>query len=143
MNPLLRSLSYSLCFTFLFLSCKKKEDPFMDVGKYEVIKYSVYPNGDKDTLEMIAYGPRFQSSEYYFDIKNGEQDHPIWSINKDVERISLDGIVDGIDHYGAFLIENFTKTESSMEITYSPNYGTTIIVSDSSSGRITFNRIPL
>ena len=112
----------------------------MDVGKYEIIQYRSYPNGSKDTLKWYGYGPFGEVNKGYFFYKNqGTEAKTNWTI--DIERGRLSNWFDTSTLEISYKIISENHTSERMEVSY--DFLLDGYVSDSASGKIIFNRVPL
>lgn len=131
-----------LLFVLVGLSACKKDNykMDMDVGKFEIIQYRSYPNGTKDTLIWNGYGPFGEVNKGYIFYKNqGTEAKTNWTI--DIERGRLSNWFDTNTIEISYKIISETHTSERMEVTY--DYLFDGYVSDSASGKIIFNRVPL
>jgi hypothetical protein len=134
-------LLYVLLFVFVGLSACKKDNykMDMDVGKYEIIQYRSYPNGTKDTLKWNGYGPKGKPQNIYVFYKNsGDDSNSMWTIDFVNKKLSN---WDNNSEALFYKIISETHTSERMEVTY--DYLFDGYVSDSASGKIMFNRVPL
>jgi hypothetical protein len=134
-------LLYVLLFVFVGLSACKKDNykMDMDVGKYEIIQYRSYPNGTKDTLKWNGYGPKGKPQNIYVFYKNsGDDYYSTWTVNFENKKLSN---WDNKSEALFYKIISETHTSERMEVTY--DYLFDGYVSDSASGKIIFNRVPL
>lgn len=106
-------LVLSLFFLVGLASCKKEKMAKMKAGKYEMISIRTLPDGQKDTVHCMVYGPRVLEHHYYF--------------STEVDNKVLDKIDIGVNRRRMFVNGPFPKRVESMSIGfYSENFGSSM-----------------
>lgn len=153
-NFSLRLLKSSLLvFLVLCSSCKDKHDfgkLSINVGKYKVTQFRNYPNGIKDTLYYISYGPVYDGMRYSFSLNDTSSVTADWVFypssghNYDtISTITLEYFspFDGSDETHYYKVLSYENEDDKLIVNYT--YRNVFnMVSDSATGVIIFDRIP-
>lgn len=143
MKKFLRFQNTRLLFllALLLLSCKKEKGFLdkMEVGKYQITQYKEYPDGSKDTVVWIGYGPWEQVDRYAFDLDTfSEASYNMWYIQPNYVSLRSEQTAPCI--YNGSL-SSVTEDELAYEYTYYTNNLNEVC--DSASGKLVFKRIDL